>query len=170
MFMIDVLELLNQWKIPYQKFEHEAFFTCEDGKAFTAAHQGGHAKNLFLRNKNGSQHYLLIVPQDKKVDLIATAKLLNESKLSFASSERLFKYLELLPGSVSPFGLINDVTHHVKVLLDAELWQQSPLYFHPNRNTATVAISTSSCQDYLTKVGTTWQVISLPEASTGLES
>lgn len=168
--MIDVLELLDEWGISYQKFEHEAFFTCEDGVAFTASHQGGHAKNLFLRNKNGSQHYLLIIPQSKKVDLVATARLLNESKLSFASPERLFRYLKLIPGSVSPFGLINDVNHHVKVLIDTELWQQSPLYFHPNRNTATLAITTQSFQDYLVKVGNSWEVVSFPKVSTDLES
>lgn len=168
--MIDVLELLSEWGIPYQKFEHEAYFTCEDGQAFTATHDGGHAKNLFLRNKNGNQHYLLIVPQRKKVDLITMAKLLNESKLSFGSPGRLLKYLELIPGSVSPFGLINDTAHHVKVFIDAELWQQSPLYFHPNRNTATLAISTQSFQDYLVKVGNAWEIVSFPEASTDLLS
>ncbi len=165
--MSDILELLDSWGIVYQKFEHEAFFTCEDASLFASTHIGGHAKNLFLRNKNSTQHYLFIIPAAKRINLVAAAHLVHESKLSFASEERLLQYLKLTPGSVSPFGLINDSDHHIKVLIDVDLWQQETFYFHPNRNTASLAISRESFQEFLIKVGNSWEVVTFAESSIG---
>ena len=88
-------------------------------------------------------------------------KMLHQGKLSFASEQRMMKYLGLKPGSVSPFGLINDQENHVHLFLDANLRNMPSLSFHPNDNTATVVISQEMFMRYLAAVGNTWEWIEL---------
>ena len=97
-----------------------------------------HCKNLFLRNQKGNRHYLVILTASKKADLRAVADQIGDGKLSFASPERLMTHLGLTPGSVSPFGLINDRDHAVRVVLDRDLKTAARVAFHPNINTATL--------------------------------
>jgi hypothetical protein len=59
---------------------------------------------------------------------------IGDGKLSFASPERLMTHLGLTPGSVSPFGLINDPTPTVRVARPRPK-AASRLSFHPNINT-----------------------------------
>jgi Ala-tRNA(Pro) deacylase len=87
--------------------------------------------------------------------------ILHQGKLSFASPERMLKWLGLSPGSVSPFGLINDTENHVHLFLDETLRQQPALSFHPNDNRFTVVISREEFERYLTKVGNTYEYIKL---------
>ena len=87
---------------------------------------------------------------------------LGSSRLSFASEARLMKYLGLKPGSVSPFGLINDQENHVRVYLDESLRQAPKLAFHPNINTITLAIARPDLERFFEQVGNTWTYIELP--------
>ena len=86
---------------------------------------------------------------------------LHQGKLSFASPERMDKWLGLRPGSVSPFGLINDPENHVHLFLDETLREQPSLSFHPNDNRFTVIISREEFERYLTLVGNTYEYIKL---------
>ena len=86
---------------------------------------------------------------------------LHQGKLSFASPERMDKWLGLRPGSVSPFGLINDTENHVHLFLDETLREQPSLSFHPNDNRFTVVISREEFERYLTLVGNTYEYIKL---------
>lgn len=147
--MHDVLAQLDQLGLSYVLHEHEPFFTCEDAEESYKKIPGGHSKNLFLRNRNGDQHYLFILESSKRADLKALAEQLGESPLGFASPERLQKHLGLTPGSVSPFGLIHDKDHHVIVLLDRSLLEYERLNYHPNINTATVEISREDFMKFL---------------------
>ena len=87
--------------------------------------------------------------------------LLHQGKLSFASPERMERWLGLRPGSVSPFGLINDPENHVHLFLDESLREQSSLSFHPNDNRATVVIAREEFERYLSLVGNTYEYIKL---------
>lgn len=149
----DIYQVLDGLGISYQVTEHEAAFTVEQADRFYGHLEGGHSKNLFLRNKKGSQHYLLVAGSHRPVNLKAIRGLVAESTLSFASPERLLKYLGLTPGSVSPLGLINDPARHVKVLLDAGLMQHERLNFHPNINTATLTLETGDFRRFLAHTG-----------------
>ncbi len=80
---------------------------------------------------------MVILNASKRIDLKKLAVLLNENGLGFASEERLLKHLKLTPGSVSPFGLINDTEKQVEVIVDNELLKSETQGFHPNANTAT---------------------------------
>lgn len=136
-----VLDILGQLKIKWERFGHPPVFTLEESARFWQNHGGAHCKNLFIRNYRGNHHYLVIVRGDKKVDLRRLTGQLEEDRLSFASPERLKRFLGLSPGAVSPFGLINDRQKAVVVVVDRDLMDESELNFHPNVNTATIKIS-----------------------------
>ena len=85
----------------------------------------------------------------KRVDLRALAGQIGDGKLSFASPERMMTHLGVTPGAVSPFGLINDRNHHVRVFIDRDLKSAARLSFHPNVNTVTVTISAGDFERYL---------------------
>jgi Ala-tRNA(Pro) deacylase len=87
--------------------------------------------------------------------------ILHQGKLSFASPERMMKWLGLCPGSVSPFGLINDEQNHVHLFLDQTLQHQESLSFHPNDNRFTVVIKREEFERYLTLIGNTYEYIKL---------
>lgn len=152
-FVSDIYQTLSELNITYEKHEHPAVFTVEDSKQYDRAFEAGKTKNLFLRNKKGDKHFLVIVESSKRIDLKELSVSLKESKLSFASPERLIQYLGLTPGSVSPFGLINDQNKVVNVILDQGLLRYQKLAFHPNINTATLVISTEDFKRFLTHTG-----------------
>ena len=148
-----VYKILDTLGIGYTVTEHEAAFTVEQADGIYGHLKGGHSKNLFLRNKKGSQHYLVVAESHRPVDLKKVRRLLGESNLSFASPQRLMTHLGLTPGSVSPFGLLHDTQRHVQVLLDGALMEHDSLNFHPNVNTATLTLSTAGFRRFLAHLG-----------------
>ena len=146
----DVYAALEGLGIPYQKHAHPAVFTVEQARQYWADMPGMHCKNLFLRNKKGNKHYLVIMEHSKKADLKGLAHILGEETLSFASEERLAKHLGLTAGSVSPYGLLNDGEKAVIVVLDSTLRGQGDIYFHPNVNTASIGVSFPDFERFLT--------------------
>jgi Ala-tRNA(Pro) deacylase len=145
----DVYRTLDALGIAYEKYEHPPVFTAEEAAVHWAAIPAKAVKNLFLRNKKGDRHYLVIVGIEKQVDLRTLVKVIGDDRLSFGSPERLMSNLGLTPGSVSPFGLINDARGSVRVILDADLRAAQRLIFHPNDNTASVAISLADFEKFL---------------------
>lgn len=160
--MSDIYGVLSELGISYEKHEHPAVFTVEEADAQYEHLTGGRSKNLFLRNKKGNRHYLLVVESNRPVDLRKLRVLLGESSLSFASPERLLKHLGLEPGSVSPFGLINDGGSEVIVVVDKELLRHELLHFHPNVNTATLTISSEDFGRFLAHRGNDVRYLVLP--------
>jgi len=144
-----VLEILDKLGIEYTRREHPPVFTVEQAEKHWSDITGAHCKNLFLRNKKGNRHYLVILLSRKQADLRSLNEKLNEDRLSFGSPDRLKKYLGLEPGSVSPFGLINDPRKEVTVIVDQDLKQEARVNFHPNVNTSTVGISTADFEKFL---------------------
>ena len=145
-----VYDTLEQLDISYTKHEHPPVYTVEEAEQHWETITGAHCKNLFLRNKKGRNHYLVIAKSEKRVDLKALTSRLGEDRLSFASPERMKRYLGLEPGAVSPFGLINDRENQVVVIIDHDLKEASHVNFHPNVNTATVGITFADFEKFLT--------------------
>ena len=148
-----VYEVLNKLGIPFTRHEHPPVFTVEQANLHWEGLSGAHCKNLFLRNKKGRRHYLVILLTTKQADLKRLTAKLNEDRLSFGSAERLQKYLGLTPGSVSPFGLINDRQKEVVVIVDQDLKGASRVNFHPNINTVTLGIGTVDFERFLAWTG-----------------
>lgn len=135
-----VIAVLDELKIEYKMINHEAVHTIEDMDKLGVFTDGKVCKNLFLRNANGKIHYVVSMLKDKHPDIQGQLKpQLASSRLSFGSDERLMKHLGLHSGEVSPFGIINDKDHAVKVVLDSDLKKEKGLIgFHPNDCTAFV--------------------------------
>lgn len=137
-----IYQVLDELGVTYQEHTHPAVFTTAEADQHWASIPGTKTKNLFLRNRKGDVHYLVIVPAEKRLDLKQLAKTLGESQLGFASPERLKQHLGLTPGSVTPFGLINDQDQCIRVLVDQAVADAPMQGFHPLINTATLSIST----------------------------
>jgi Ala-tRNA(Pro) deacylase len=152
--------LADLW-IPYERHEHPPLPTVEEAEKHWTGISATHCKNLFLRNQKGNRHYLVILPHLKNVELRVVADQIGDGKLSFASPERLAKYLGVAPGSVSPFGLINDEERAVRVVLDRDLKSADRLSFHPNINTRTLVISAADFQKFLSATGHVVQYITV---------
>ena len=159
--MQNIYQILDDLGILYKKHEHRAIFTCEEAEEVYADIPGGHSKNLFIRNKKGSRHYLVIIESHKTVDLDSLRETLNESKLGFASPERLRKYLDVTPGSVTPFGLIYDTEKAVTVIVDSDLMKHNILHYHPGVNTATLEIARDDFKSFLDWTGNTVRFVAL---------
>jgi Ala-tRNA(Pro) deacylase len=154
-----VYATLNALGISYETFSHPPVFTSEEADVHWAPIQGTRVKNLFLRNKKGDRHYLVILEIAKHADLRRLVKIVGDDRLSFGSPERLMATLGLTPGSVSPFGLIHDAKHAVRVIIDDDLRRAARLIFHPNINTASLTISVADLEKFLATTGNAVQWI-----------
>jgi len=148
-----VAAALRELGIACARYEHPPVATVEAAAEHWADIDATHCKNLFLRNQKGDRHYLLILIHSKKADLRAVADQIGDGKLSFASPDRLMTHLGLTPGSVSPFGLINDRAHTVRVVIDRDLRSVERLSFHPNTNTVTLVIARTDFERFLAACG-----------------
>ncbi len=156
-----VYDVLAELGIPFERHEHPPVFTVEEANVHWAGIEAAHCKNLFLRNKKGTIHYLVILEHARQADLARLVERLGDDRLSFASPERLLTHLGLTPGSVSPFGLINDRSRQVRVVIDADLKNAGRIAFHPNVNTATIVLAWADFQRFLAWCGSQVRYITI---------
>jgi Ala-tRNA(Pro) deacylase len=156
-----VLARLAQLGIAYDRHEHPAIASAEAGEEYWAGIDAAHCKNLFMRNQKGDRHYLVILHYRKRADLRAVAAQIGDGKLSFGSAERLMTHLGVTPGSVSPFGLIHDASHTVRVAIDRDLKSAGRISFHPNINTATIVLAFAAFERYLESCGNPVQYVTV---------
>ncbi len=148
-----VCAALDHLGIAYERYSHPPVFTSEEAAEHWAGIPATRVKNLFLRNKKGDRHYLVILDVGKEADLRHLVKVIGDDRLSFGSPERLMVNLGLTPGSVSPFGLLNDDRKAVRVIIDEDLRRAERLIFHPNINTASLTISLPDFERFLASRG-----------------
>lgn len=153
--------LLEKLSISFQYIAHPPAPTIPVAKKYWEGHDAKHCKNLFFRNHKGNKHFLVILDCDQNMDIHSIEKQLHQGKLSFASEQRLHIYLGLTPGSVTPFGLINDTDKHVHVFIDETLRHEKRLSFHPCINTASLLISSDDFISFLDYCGNTYEWINL---------
>src|SRR5262252_8405986 len=127
---------LAQLGIAQRTVEHPPVFTVEEAKALRGDLPGHHVKNLFLRNKK-EEMWLVVALEDRAIDLKRLGEALGAGRLSFGSPERLRRHLGVEPGSVTPFAVINDSAHQVRLVLDRGLEDGGPINAHPLTNTMT---------------------------------
>lgn len=166
-----VYNFLSSNSIEFESYDHPEGKTIVEAKQWWRNDGSVHCKNLFFRNHKGNKHYLLCFNCDYDLDIHSLEHILKEDlvskglpspgKLSFASQERMEKYLGLIPGSVSPFGLINDKENHVHLFLDENLKNFPSLSFHPNDCTGTVVISQENFKKYLSIIGNSYSYLKL---------
>ena len=135
-----LINLLESNSISYKITEHKPLFTVEDSKNLRGSIDGAHSKNLFLKDKKNN-FFLVSFIEDIIADLKKASVPLNSKKLSFANEDYLMNILGIKPGSVSPFGLLNDKEKKVKFFFDQEFMEYEIVKFHHLINTSTVSIA-----------------------------
>ncbi len=153
---------LSELAIATKTYAHAPVFTVNDSNAVTARLPGGHTKNLFLEDRKGGL-WLVVVRAHLRVDLGALAKQLSAPRFSFGAPELLKATLGIAPGSVTPFALINDAEHRVRVVLDKEMLALAPLNFHPLRNDRTTAIAPGDLLAFIHACGHHPIIVAIPE-------
>lgn len=156
-----VLQVLGELDISYEIYKHPPVPTVEEALKYWGKINAIHCKNLFFRNHKGNRHYLVILKHEQQLIIRDLEHRLRQGKISFASPQRMERYLGLSGGSVSVFGLINDNENHIHVFLDAELQSAKKISFHPNENTATVVITFESFLKFLDWSGNSYEFITL---------
>jgi Ala-tRNA(Pro) deacylase len=154
---------LDRIAIPFRRYDHPAVFTSEQARQLKPAVSRASTKNLFLRDKRGVQHYLLVFDDSKQLDLKSLAHTLVIPKLSLASPERLMKYLGITPGAVSLLALINDSDRQVAVIFDKDIRQQPHLKCHPLVNTATLLVARAHIGKFQELNGHSVKLVDLPK-------
>lgn len=157
----ELYNILNQLDISFSYHEHPPAPTIEIAMQFWKNLKATHCKNLFFRNHKGNKHYLVIIEHQKNLDIHSLEKILKQGKISFASEQRIKKYLGLTPGSVSPFGIINDKNHEVHLFIDENLKNSYTISFHPNINTASLVITYSDFIKFLKFCNNSFEFIDL---------
>jgi Ala-tRNA(Pro) deacylase len=138
--------------IATRTYNHPAFFTVEEGRAFKADMPGAHSKTLFVKDKKDNL-FLIVCWADTRVELNPLSKEIAASRVSFCSPETMMAVLGVTPGSVTPFALINDTVRRVKVVVDQALTVRTPNYFHPLINTQSTAIDPQDLLTFLRDLG-----------------
>ena len=136
-----IYDFLETKKLWYEITEHGAVYNMEDLSHVELPYPEADAKNLFVRDDKKRNYYLITVPADKRVDLKEFRNTHGTAKLSFASAEDLMAIMGLIPGAVTPLGLLNDTEGRVKLFLDSG-FSSGLIGVHPNDNTATVWLKT----------------------------
>jgi Ala-tRNA(Pro) deacylase len=139
---------------------HAPVFTVEEAQAARGEMPGVHCKCLFLIDKKGAL-WLVVVEENKRVDLKALAARLCAGRFSFASPERLMRHLGVEPGTVTPFALINDPARSVRVALDSDMLAGGTLHYHPLTNTATTRIAASDLLAFIRACGHEPEILAL---------
>ena len=156
----EVKAFLEEKKIPFEWVEHKAVYTIDEMEELGLEDMEDIAKNLFLRDQKGKRHFLVVIRENKQANLKELGEKLGVGKLSFASEERLEKYLGLKKGAVTPLGVLNDENCAVEVFLDEDFLKMQKIGVHPNENTASVYLATEDLLQIIREHGNTLEVIS----------
>ena len=156
-----VYDRLAEWNISFDYYEHPEAPTIEIAAQFYRGEGTTLCKNLFFRNHKGNKHYLVIMDSRHAMDIHSIEKILHQGKLSFASPERMMRYLGVKPGSVSLFNLLNDANHEVILFVDESLTHVEKVSFHPNDNRASLVITKENMLKFISFVGNKYEILKL---------
>ncbi len=156
----DLFQRFTALGIVSETFEHQAVFTVEEARAVHALVPGLHCKNLFLKDAKGAL-WLVVAPAEATIDLKTLHTRIGAKRLSFGSAALLFEVLGVEAGSVTPFALINDRDHRVKVVLDQGMMAAPLLNFHPLANTASSTITPADLIRFVESCGHVPRVIAV---------
>ncbi|WP_308558108.1 prolyl-tRNA synthetase associated domain-containing protein [uncultured Lactobacillus sp.] len=157
----EILQKLDEEKIDYQVVNHPAVFTSEEADKYVKGYEFGRVKNLFLRTANKKHYYLVLIDENDRLDFKHFRDIAQTSRVSMASSDELEEKLGVTPGSVSPFGLLNNEEKDVELDVQKKILKDEYIGVHPNDNTATVILKTEDLIDFLKNNGFEIRVLDL---------
>jgi len=147
-----LIACLEELGIKSETIDHAPVYTVAEAQQLRGSLPGSHIKNLFLRNKK-EEMWLVVVDENKRVDLKKLGEKLHAGKLSFGSPDRLMKYLGVLPGAVTPFAIINDKDGGVRIAVDEDLKSHERINAHPLVNDKTTNLAFGDLVSFLEKHG-----------------
>jgi len=162
----DLFAFLDRLGIRHATVRHPPLFTVEESRSLRGKIAGGHTKNLFLKDKRGAL-FLVTALEDAEIDLKGLHRRLGASgRFSFGSAEQMLATLGVEPGSVTPFGVLNDTDQRIAVVLDTAMMAHATLNFHPLANTMTTSIGRDDLVRFLAATGHTARIepVAAPDA------
>jgi Ala-tRNA(Pro) deacylase len=148
--------------IETQTREHPPVHTVEEARSLRGQIPGGHCKNLFLKDEKGAV-WLIVCLEDARIDLKTVPAKIGSRRLSFGKPPLLMDLLGVEPGSVTPFGLINDTGNRVTVILEERMMQEPLLNYHPLSNDATTTISSADLLAFIRSCGHEPRIVALAD-------
>jgi Ala-tRNA(Pro) deacylase len=159
----DLLAYLDSLAIKVKTTRHPPLFTVADSQSLRGEIQGGHTKNLFLKDKKDN-YFLVTVDEEAVVDLKHIHHLIGAaSRVSFGKPEALMELLGVTPGAVTAFGVINDTGHRVKLILDEDLMRNEIVNSHPLTNEATTSIAANDLVAFARATGHEPQILKVSQ-------
>jgi Ala-tRNA(Pro) deacylase len=159
--MTDLVSFLETHGIRFVRHDHPPVFTCDEELRHVPESGAARTKNLFMRDRRGRRHLLLVTLCSKSVSIADFTELSDADRLSFASPERLMKHLGVEPGSVTLLGLVNDTAHAVELFVDGDVWSAPSVHAHPLRNDATFVLSHDDVVRFLAATGHTPRIVTV---------
>jgi Ala-tRNA(Pro) deacylase len=156
-----IFEFLSTHGIEYVRHDHAPVFTCEEELQHVPESGAVRTKNLFMRDRRGRRHLLLVTTCAKSVSIASFAELAGADRLSFASPERLKQHLGVEPGAVTVLGLLHDAAHAVELFIDTDVWSAGSLHAHPLRNDATLVLTHDALVRFLDATGHRPRIVTL---------
>ena len=152
---------LSELSIPFELVEHPAAFTTEQADSYIEGIEGVRTKSLFLTNKKKTAYYLLIMDDQKQLDMDGFKEKVGANRIKFCSEKSLMEKMGLTPGTVSIFGLMNNKEKDIQLYIDEDIMGEKRMSFHPNDNTKTIFIDTKDMIKFIEEEGYTTNIISI---------
>lgn len=157
-----VAKKLQELGITYDVVEHPPAFTTEQADSYIEGLEGVRTKSMFLTNKKKTQYYLLIMDDKKLLDMDDFKEQVKANRIRMASAESLAEKMQLPPGTVSPFGLLNNDEKDIRVYFDKDIVSEEIMTFHLNTNEKTIFIKTQDLFRFLESIDFKYEILSLP--------
>lgn len=144
-----IYDKLEELKINFLDFSHNPTFTCDEARNVEIPWE--RVKSLILNNKNKTKFFMMVLWDDKKLDVKNLQNILEEKKLSFSSEENILKKVWVKIGHISPFALINNDEKDIKIIFD-EILKNKNVGFHPLQNDKTIVLNMDDMEKFLTNL------------------
>lgn len=157
-----VKDRLDQLGINFDVVEHPPVLTTEQADSYIVSLEGVRTKSMFLTNKKKTQYYLLIMDDQKRLDMEDFKEQVGANRIRMASTESLAEKMQLPAGTVSPFGLLNNEEKDILVYFDQDIVSEEIMTFHPNTNEKTIFIKTKDLFRFLESIDFNYEILNLP--------
>ena len=157
-----VAKKLQELGITYDVVEHPPVLTTEQADSYIEGLEGVRTKSMFLTNKKKTQYYLLIMDDQKLLDMEDFKEQVGANRIRMASAESLAEKMQLPAGTVSPFGLLNNPEKDIRVYFDKDIVSEEIMTFHPNTNEKTIFIKTQDLFRFLESISFNYEILTLP--------
>ena len=156
-----VANTLQELEITFDVVEHPPVFTTEQADSYIEGMEGVRTKSMFLTNRKKTQYYLLIMDDQKSLDMDLFKDLVSANRIRMASADSLYEKMQLPAGTVSPFGLLNNEEKDILVYFDKDIVSEDIMTFHPNTNEQTIFIKSKDLFRFLESIGFTYKFLTL---------